>query len=71
VLDDINTKSARSSGTIWAIIGMAIVAIGSLFGVAFTDGDAEIIGAALGSIVTGILSLVGIYRRIRASQKIG
>lgn len=69
-MDNKDTKSARASGTIWAIIGMAVVAIGSLFGVAFAEGDSAEIGAALGSIATGVLGLVGIYRRIIANQKI-
>lgn len=70
-MDNEDTKSARASGTIWAIVGMVVVAIGSLFGVAFSDGDAAEIGAALGSIATGVLGLIGIYRRIIAKKKIG
>lgn len=69
-MDDRNTKSPWASGTIWAIIGMIVVAIGSLFGVAFAEGDSADIGAAVGSIATGVLGLIGIYRRIVASQKI-
>jgi len=70
-MDNEGTKSARASGTIWAIVGMAVVAIGSLFGVAFSEGDAAEIGAALGSIATGVLAIIGIWRRIIAKKKIG
>lgn len=69
-MDESKTKSPWASGTIWAIIGMIIVAIGSLLGVAFSEGDGAEIGAALGSIATGVLGLIGIYRRIVATQKI-
>ena len=70
-MDDVTPKKPWQSSTIWAVVGMTVVAIGSLFGVAFSQGDAAEIGAALGSIATGVFGLIAIWRRIAATQTIG
>ena len=69
-MDNQPPKKLWESSTVWAVVGTVVVASGSLFGVAFAEGDAAGMGAALGSIATGIMGLIAIARRVAAVKKI-
>ena len=69
-MDKQTTKGPLQSKTIVAAIAIFIVAISSLFNIDISDGDAQEIAQAGVSIVTAVLSLVAIYGRYVARQKI-
>lgn len=71
MMDTNNPKPWWASKTILAAIGVLIVTLLSAFGIETGDGDGAAIGEALGSIAIGVLSLVTIYGRLTATQKIG
>ena len=65
------TKPWWASRTIWSAIGILAAAVISALGGQADDSDATLIGEGVGSIATGVLALIAIWGRVRASRRIG
>ena len=59
-----------ASRTIWSAIGVLIVAVLQLLGVAVSDAEAAEIATALGDLAIAIFAVTTIWGRIRATQRI-
>ncbi len=69
-MNDGATKRWWLSKTILSCVGILIVTLLSLFGVQASDADGAAVADAVEAIATAILTLIAIYGRLTAKQKI-
>jgi hypothetical protein len=69
-MDEQDTKKATQSKTIVAASGIFILAFASLLNIDLSEADAQDIAQACFSVVTAVLSIIAVYGRYVASQKI-